>query len=71
MHKDDPSKLYSGSNDGLIKIWDSNLSCLKTIKLNEMKLELTDSKIRSICCNSKGDLLIGTRGSEIVEITNN
>ncbi len=36
-----------------------------------MKLELTDSKIRSICCNSKGDLLIGTRGSEIVEITNN
>jgi WD40 repeat protein len=70
VHKDDNTKLYSGSNDGVIKIWDTNFSCSKIIKLNELKLDLTDFKIRSICTNSKGDLLIGTRGSEIVEIIN-
>ena len=68
VNKDDTTKLYTGGNDGILKIWDTNFNCAKQIKLDDFKLDLHDSKIRSICSNKKGDLIVGTRGSEILEI---
>jgi len=62
--------MISGGNDGMILFWDQSLSPQTkiNIKTAQMSATLSSYKIRSICESKIGKLLIGTRGSEIIEM---
>ena len=63
--------IITGGNDGAIFIWDHNIKKIQTLDLKSSVINSLIPKVRSICENSKGNFLIGTRGGEIVEFVNN
>jgi len=69
IHASQDNKLLAtGGKDGIIRVWNPNFDCLKEIQL-ETILAYRTPRIRSVCFNSDGNLLlVGTRGSEILEI---
>ena len=58
-------KLYSGGSEGSVSIWDGAYKQLNSISLVDSSLS---PGIRSIDVTDQGDLLIGTRGGDILEI---
>eukprot|EP01022_Parablepharisma_sp_SALTPOND_P009431 TRINITY_DN1391_c0_g1_i1.p1 TRINITY_DN1391_c0_g1~~TRINITY_DN1391_c0_g1_i1.p1 ORF type:complete len:2151 (-),score=139.11 TRINITY_DN1391_c0_g1_i1:21-6473(-) len=60
--------IITGGNDGAIKIWDQCLNELKSISLAGVTGLSTIPKIRSVCENVEGKILIGTRSGDIIEI---
>ena len=65
------SGFITGSNDGTIKFWDQ--CCLELRKLTlggQPGVFIRKPKIRSICENANGNILLGTRSGDIFEIEN-
>jgi len=60
--------IITGGNDGYIKIWDQCLLQLDNISLASVMKCPSAPKIRSICENIDGRILIGTRSGDIIEI---
>ena len=58
-------KLYSGGSEGNIAIWDGAYKQLNSVSLVEFSL---NPGIRSIDVSDQGDMLIGTRGGDLLEI---
>jgi len=58
----------TGGNDGLVIIWDNKLNMKKKISINTKEINSMNYRIRSVCTNDEGNILIGTRGGEILEI---
>lgn len=63
--KSKDSKLFSGGSEGNIVIWDTNYKQTNTLSLSDMSL---NPGIRSIDVSDEGNVLVGTRGGDIIEI---
>lgn len=64
--------IITGSNDGTVKVWDQSLKQIRMIDIGKDALiNSIVPKVRSICENTDGNILVGTRSGEIVEITKN
>lgn len=65
--------IISGGADGNIIIWGVSLTPLKTINLKDLKVTFSiSSGINALCYDKSHDkMLVGTRGSEILEIDTN
>ena len=56
----------TGGNDGIIQQWNAQLA--PTAKI-DLKLACPEAPgIRSLCVAKEGHLLVGTRGSQVVEV---
>ncbi|TMW55919.1 hypothetical protein Poli38472_008567 [Pythium oligandrum] len=68
------NELITGSKDGSVKLWDSQLACISAfdLKSHAPSLQVLNPAIRSVCLvagsRSFGTLLIGTAGSDLIEI---
>ena len=61
--------MFSGGADGVIIAYDnSKLNEKYRIELKKITQSPTDCGIRAMDMNSKGEMVIGTKGGEIVEI---
>jgi microtubule-associated protein-like 6 len=64
------TKLVSGGNDGVIKMWSKHLECLFEYNMADAAPAPYRSSIRSVCLNPAANMvLVGTRGSEIYEVS--
>jgi len=62
--------LVSGSKDGVVKLWDTRLSPIRTFDMTEALPMPHRPTIRSVCWDPlRGVVLIGTQGSEIFEVS--
>ena len=62
--------LFAGGYDGNIIAFDSaKLSEKYRLDIQKITKTPTDVAIRALDCNSKGEMIVGTRGGEIVEIS--
>ncbi|GBG25699.1 Echinoderm microtubule-associated protein-like 1 [Hondaea fermentalgiana] len=62
--------LATGSKDGVVKLWDSKLSPIRTFDMSEVLPTPHRPPVRSVCWDSvRGTVLVGTQGSEIYELT--
>ena len=69
--KENDLGFLTGGGDGIVLIWDNNLNKTSEIKIKTKEINSMNPKIRSVCTNDEGDILIGTRGGEILEIQDN
>jgi microtubule-associated protein-like 6 len=59
--------LMTGGNDGMLVMWDKSFK--KSVVLNIAGMKMSrNPKIRAIDQNYTGDIIIGTRGGEIIEL---
>ena len=58
--------LITGSNDGMVILWNKNLIVQKKINMNNVGSMCP--KIRAVCEDQLGNIAIGTRGGEIYEV---
>ena len=64
--------IITGGNDGIVYVWDQSLEKIRVINIaTDKSINSMNPKIRSICEKSDGNILIGTRSGDIVEITKN
>lgn len=65
-------QMVSGGKDGLIKLWNSELDCMKELSVDSIlpiSQPSVSSRVRSVCFSKDSQfLLIGTRGAEIFEV---
>lgn len=65
-------QLVSGGKDGLIKIWNSALDCIKEMAVDSILPASQPSvspRVRSVCFSKDSQfILVGTRGAEIFEV---
>ena len=57
--------------DDIIIVWDNKLNPVNKINIKTTEVNSMNYKIRSICTNDEGDILIGTRSGEILKIKDN
>lgn len=57
----------TGGNDGNIFVWDNKYQITTKLSITDKAINSLNPKVRSICENEAGNILIGTRGSEIIE----
>lgn len=62
------NNLYSGGQDGIIKIYNSKLEITETIDM--AKMTSFNPGIRSIDVKSQNDLLIGLKGGDVIKKIN-
>ena len=63
-------RLITGGNDGNINIWDNKLKKLQSFTIKENNIiNSMNPKVRAVC-EKDGKILVGTRGSEIIEFIN-
>ena len=61
----------TGGKDGVIKLWNLSLHCVKAFNMRESRPPPRHPAVRSVCLNDVGNtILVGTHGSELFEITN-
>jgi microtubule-associated protein-like 6 len=65
----DRTNLVTGGRDGLLKIWNTSIECIKEIKIDSV-FPVVSSRLRSVCFSRKNQsiILVGTGGAEIMEI---
>ncbi len=61
--------MITGGNDGIIHHWDKNFNKLFSLSIKDEKIGSQMPRVRALC-EKDGILLIGTRGSEIIEVKN-
>jgi microtubule-associated protein-like 6 len=59
--------MLSGGSDGMILLWDPNMRKLQSVSVADYSL---NPGVRSLDIKADGTVLVGTRGSEILEIKN-
>jgi microtubule-associated protein-like 6 len=73
--------IITGSSDGTVKLWDQRLNQIKLVNTNvevrkiniaqDKSINSLNAKVKSVCEKSDGNILVGTRGGDIIEITKN
>jgi WD40 repeat protein len=61
----------TGGNDCIICYWDSKFNIVNKINVIDLGINSLNAKVRSLCENQKGTILLGTRAGEIIEIVKN
>ena len=69
--KENDLGFLTGGGDGLVLIWDNKLNTINKINIKTKEINSMNTRIRSVCTNDEGDILIGTRGGEVIEIQDN
>jgi WD40 repeat protein len=60
--------LVSGGKDGTVRVWSSDLACIKEFALDSL-LDTVNPSVRSVAFNAAGtQIVIGTRAAEIFEL---
>ena len=59
----------TGGNDGQILIFDNKFIITRKISIDDPKIASLSPRVRSVCEDENGTLLVGTRGGDIIEIT--
>lgn len=65
------TQLVTGGKDGVIRIWNIQLDCVKEILVENVlnSSSTISTRVRSVCFSKDGNfLLVGTRGADIFEI---
>jgi len=65
--RDNNSGFLTGGNDGLVLVWNSKYVVERKISLNDTKINSLCPKARSVCEGETGNILVGTRGGEVLE----
>jgi WD40 repeat protein len=65
--RDNNTGFITGGNDGSILIFDQNYKITNKLSINTAEIKSLCPKVRAICENSNGNILVGTRASEIIE----
>jgi microtubule-associated protein-like 6 len=61
----------TGGKDGVIKLWNLSMHCVKAFDMRESRPPPRNPSVRSVTINDVGNtILVGTQGSELFEITN-
>ncbi len=60
----------TGGNDGVILTWDSKYQITNRVSIVKPEVQSLCPRIRSLCEDSDGNLLVGLRGGEILEVSN-
>ncbi len=60
----------TGGNDGIILTWDSKYTTTNRITIVKPEVHSLCPRVRSLCEDSDGNMLVGLRGGEILEIQN-
>ena len=68
--KNNDKGFITGGGDGMILTWDSKIKIVSKFDIKIESIKSLNPKIRSVCENENGNILIGTRGGEIIEIEN-
>ena len=68
--KENDIGFLTGGGDGYVFIWDTKLNIINKISIRTKEISSMNYRIRSVCENNEGGILIGTRGGEIIEIEN-
>ena len=74
LHSNTMTKeVITGDRSGVVGIWkwdgeECNLSLCKAFRLEDLGFDLSSMSIRSVCMMNGDKLLVGTGGSEIVEV---
>ena len=68
--KENDIGFFTGGSDGNILEWDTKYQIKTKISINKPEIHSLNPKVRSIDVDSSGNMLIGTRGGEILEIEN-
>ena len=68
--RDNDIGFLTGGGDGYVFIWDTKLNIINKISIRTKEISSMNYRIRSVCENNEGGILIGTRGGEIIEIEN-
>lgn len=64
--------ILTGGSDGMVIVWNKELSKDMMINIAENKaLSCYVPKVRSVCEGPEGDILVGVRSGEIIEISQN
>ena len=66
--KEDETGFLTGGGDGYVFIWDYKMNIKNKISIRNNDINSMNYRIRSVCENEAGNILIGTRGGEIIEI---
>lgn len=62
------TNLLTGGKDGAVRLWNVNLECVKEITVMSVYPDSPSPAVKSVAFNSSADnILIGTKGSEIIE----
>lgn len=70
--KAESNKMISGGADGRVIVWDRSFSKLSSFDVCSDKFKSLNLVVQSVCFSSDGQtILVGTKGSEIVEYNNN
>ena len=68
--KKDDDGFITGGGDGMILSWNNKLKIISKYDIKVESVHSLNPKIRSVCENDNGNILVGTRGGEILEIEN-
>eukprot|EP00949_MAST-11_sp_MAST-11-sp1_P004459 g4459.t1 len=69
MHAIDCEKLVTGSRDGVVKVWDRTLECIRTFDLKQAAPNSLVMQIRAVRFNSAlTKVVVGTAACELYEI---
>ncbi|MBP3801902.1 MAG: EF-hand domain-containing protein, partial [Clostridia bacterium] len=66
--KSDDSGFITGGGDGIILKWNNKFKVISKIDIKTPEVHSLNPKIRSVCENENGNILVGTRGGEILEV---
>ena len=69
--KNNEKGFLTGGNDGYILIWDNKINTVNKISIRSKEINSMNYRIRSVCENDTGNILVGTRGGEIIEFEGN
>lgn len=61
------SGFITGGSDGMIFIWDDKFKKINKLSIIDKTINSFNPKVRSVCENDAGNILVGIRGGEIVE----
>ena len=63
------TSLVTGGKDGAVRIWNVHLECTKEITVSGVYPQSGNPTVKAVCFSADGNnLLIGTRGVEILEV---
>ena len=66
--RSDDSGFITGGGDGIIISWNNKFKIISKIDIKKPEVHSLNPKIRSVCENENGNILVGTRGGEILEV---
>ena len=69
--KNNEKGFLTGGGDGCIIIWDNKINTVNKINIRSKEINSMNYRIRSVCENDTGNILVGTRGGEIIEFEGN